>query len=200
MSEKRLLNTKNMAKIAILAVLAFILMYLEFPLPFIAPPFYKLDFSEVPVLIGGFAMGPLAAVLIEFIKILLKILFKGTTTAYVGELANFVCGCAMACPAAYVYFKNKHRKQAIKGLILGSICLVVVGFLLNVYVVIPAYINIAGYPEDAIIEMGQAIFPNIDSITKLVAYCTTPFNIIKALLLSLITILLYKRVSPLLHK
>ena len=103
MKKERFLTTARMTRIAILGACAFILMYFEIALPFIAPTFYKLDFSEIPVLIGGFALGPLSAVVIELIKILLKLLFKPTTTAFVGELANFLVGCAFAVPAALYY-------------------------------------------------------------------------------------------------
>ena len=196
MKKERFLTTARMTRIAILGVCAFILMYFEFALPFIAPSFYKLDFSEIPVLIGGFALGPLSAVLIEFIKILLKLLFKPTTTAFVGELANFLVGCAFAVPAALYYKKNRTRKGAMFALLIGVLCMAAAGFVINLWLVIPAYVSIMHFPLEAIIGAGQAIFPVVDSVFMLVLCCTTPFNLIKGVLLSVITVLLYKRISP----
>ena len=196
MKKERFLTTARMTRIAILGVCAFILMYFEIALPFIAPTFYKLDFSEIPVLIGGFALGPLSAVVIELIKILLKLLFKPTTTAFVGELANFLVGCAFAVPAALYYQKNRTKKGALISLLIGTLCMALAGFAVNLWLVIPAYVSIMHFPLEAIIGAGAAIFPVVDSVFMLVLCCTTPFNLIKGILLSILTFLLYKRISP----
>ena len=196
MKKEKFLTTARMTRIAILGVCAFILMYFEIALPFIAPTFYKLDFSEIPVLIGGFALGPLSAVVIELIKILLKLLFKPTTTAFVGELANFLVGCAFAVPAALYYQKNRTKKGALVSLLIGTVCMALVGFAVNLWLVIPAYVSIMNFPLEAIIGAGAAIFPVVDSVFMLVLCCTTPFNLIKGILLSILTVLLYKRISP----
>ena len=196
MKKERFLTTARMTRIAILGACAFILMYFEIALPFIAPTFYKLDFSEIPVLIGGFALGPLSAVVIELIKILLKLLFKPTTTAFVGELANFLVGCAYAVPAALYYQKNRTRKGALISLLIGTLCMALAGFAVNLWLVIPAYVSIMHFPLEAIIGAGAAIFPVVDSVFMLVLCCTTPFNLIKGILLSILTFLLYKRISP----
>lgn len=116
-----------MAKVGMLGALATVLMVVEFPLPFLAPPFYKLDFSEVPVLIGGFAMGPAAAALIEFIKVLLHMLIKGSSTAGVGDFANFLIGCSMAIPAAFIYRRHKTKNTAIVGMTVGTVCMMIIG-------------------------------------------------------------------------
>ena len=96
-------KVRTLAQIAMLGAVATVLMLVEFPLPFIAPPFYELDFSEVPILVGAFAMGPLAGVAIEAIKILLNFVINGTITAGVGEFANFILGCAFLLPASLIY-------------------------------------------------------------------------------------------------
>ncbi len=194
-----LMNTRSLAKIAILGVIAFVLMLFEFPLP-IAPSFYKMDFSEAAVLMAGFAMGPAAAVWTEGLKILLNLLFNGTITMGVGEFANFCIGCALCVPAAMIYQKNKSKSSAIRGLIVGTLFMTCAGVLLNYFVAIPAFVKIAHFPMDAIIGMGQAIFPVIDNSLKLVLLCVTPFNLIKGAAVSLVTLLLYKHISPLLHK
>ena len=196
---KKEFDIKTIAKIAILAAIAVVLMLVDFPLP-VAPSIYKLDFSEVPVLIGAFALGPWQACCIEFVKILLNFFLTGTFTAGIGELANFLMGCAFVVPAGIIYKHNKSRQSAIKGLITGTIFMVLAGDLLNYFVLIPAYVNIVHYPLEAIIAAGQEIFPFVTSQLTLVLVCVTLFNTIKGILVSLITTILYKRVSPLLHK
>ena len=192
-------SVKTIAKVAILAAIAEILMLIEFPLP-IAPSFYKMDFSEVAVLIAGFALGPVEAVMVEGVKILLNFLFTGSSTMGVGELANFIIGCAFAVPASIIYRKNKSKKNAIIGMFVGTLCMTVAGVLLNWLVLIPAYVALAGFPMEAILGMGQAIHSSINSVLSLVLLCVTPFNLIKGGLVSLITMLLYKHISPLLHR
>lgn len=198
MSEKSNFNIKTIAKIAILAAVAVVLMLFDFPLP-IAPSFYKLDFSEVPVLIGAFALGPWQAACIEFVKIMLNFLFNGTFTAGIGELANFLMGCAFVVPAGIIYKKDKTKAGALKALVIGTLFMVIAGDLLNYFVLIPAYVNIVHYPLEAIIAAGQEKIPFVNSQLTLVLVCVTLFNLIKGILVSLITALLYKRVSPLLH-
>ena len=188
-----------MAKVGVLSAMATVLMLFEFPLP-IAPSFYELDFSEVPVLIGSFALGPLAGVLIEFIKILINLLINGTDTFFVGELANFLMGCAFVLPAALVYCRKKTLKRAIVGMAVGTLSLVLVGAFCNYFLMIPAYVHLAGYPMDAIIGMGAAVNPAIKDLLTLIIIAVIPFNLIKGVLCSLLTGLLYKRVSHLLHK
>ncbi|MFV0380480.1 MAG: ECF transporter S component [Anaerorhabdus sp.] len=188
---------KRMTKIAILSVIAFVLMIFEFPLP-IAPSFYKMDFSEVAVLIGGFALGPLAAVSIESLKILFNVLYNGSTTGYVGEIANLLIGIALVVPASYYYFKlNKTFKGAVYGLILGSISMVIIGGLLNYFIILPMYSNY-GFPIEQIVLLGQNIFPYIKDSLTFVLFATSPFNALKAVMVSIVTIIMYKRVSPLL--
>lgn len=200
MNTRKIFNIKTMAKISFLAAIAFILMYFDFPIPFLAPTFYKIDFSEVAVLVGGFALGPLAAMIIEGLKIFLYVLFKGTGTAYVGEFANFLIGCALVVPASYYYQKNRSKKNAVIGLIIGSILMTVTGLILNYFVLIPAYSIFFGLDLDTIIKMGAAIIPIINDKFSFVLLATTPFNIVKAVVVSVLTILLYKHISPLLKK
>jgi riboflavin transporter FmnP len=198
-SKNKFLTTRNIAKLAILSAIAFVLMLIEFPLPF-APSFYKLDFSEAAVLMGGFSMGPLAAVVIEGLKIVLHLLFKGTITMGVGELANFLIGCALCVPASIIYVKQKNRRNAIIGMAVGTVCMTIAGVMLNIYVLIPAYVAFANFPLDGIIGMGTKIFPAIHDVVTLALICVTPFNLLKGALVSVITTVLYKHVSPLLHR
>ena len=200
MTNRKFFNIKTMAKVSILAAIAFILMEFDFPIPFIAPPFYKLDFSEVAVLIGGFAMGPRAGVAIEAMKVFLSCLFFGSGTAYVGELANFVMGCAFILPAAWYYRRHKNLKSALIGMILGTLCLMLVGGLTNYFVMLPAYSFFFNMPLEAIISMGAKVVPFVDNAFTLVLFCTTPFNLIKGIVTSLLVFLLYKHISPILHR
>lgn len=187
------------AKVAVLSAIAAVLMLLEFPLPF-APPFYKLNFSEIAVLIAGFALGPLAGVLTELIKIILNLLFNWTDTAFVGELSNFLMGVAFVLPASLIY---KHRKTlggAVIGMAAGTVSLAIVSALANYYLMIPAYIRFMGFSMDTIIQMGTQVNPGITDLWTLILFATVPFNLVKGVLSSLLTALIYKRVSPILHK
>lgn len=191
--------TSIIAKVAVLGAVAFVIMLAEIPLPFF-PPFYKLDFSEVVVLMGGFALGPLPAVAIEALKIILNLMFTGTMTAYVGEIANFLIGLSFVLPAVIIYHRNKTRQNAIRGLLIGSVCLIVVGALLNGLVLLPAYSYFYHMPMDALIGMGSALIPAIRDRLTFVLFATAPFNLIKAVVTCLLTIALYKRISPILHR
>ncbi len=189
------MSVSKMTKIAMLSVLAFVLMQFELILP-IFPSFLKIDVSDLPALIGAFAMGPFAGIAIEAVKNLLHLM--QTTTGGVGELANFVIGCSLAVPAAIIYKKHKSKKSAIVGLTVGTIAMTIVGALANYFVMIPFYT--AFMPIDAIIELGTIINPNIISVETLVLFGIVPFNIFKGIVLSVLTLLLYKRISPILHK
>lgn len=186
-------------KVSILAAIAFVLMMFEIPLP-IAPSFYKMGLDEVAVLMAGFALGPWAAVATEGLKILLNLLFQGTTTAGVGELTNFVLGLLYVLPASVYYQHHKNRKGAVIGLILGTVSLAVFGAALNYFVSLPMYSYFYGLPLDAIVGMGHAINPMIDGKLTFCLFAVLPFNLIKGTVCGLVTLLLYKRVSPLLHK
>mgnify|MGYP003770216035 CR=1 FL=1 len=197
--EVKLMTTKNMAKMGILGAVSGLLMLLEIPLPF-APSFYEVDLSEVAVLLGAFAMGPVAGIIIEAIKILINFVITGTTTAGVGELANFIIGCCLVVPAGIMYRKNKNVRNAIIGMLAGIICMTIAGAILNYFVLIPVYAKAFGMPIDTIIAMGTKLNPKIDSLWDLILLANVPFNIIKGVLSSLLTFLLYKRLSPILHK
>ena len=191
------MKTRNMVSIAMLAAVAVVLMLFEFPLPFL-PPFYKIDASELPVIIGAFAMGPWAGALIELIKILLNLLLDGTTTAFVGEFANFLIGCSYVVPASLVYYYRKSKKNAVLGLVLGTVTCAVVGCLLNAYLLLPAYSKAFKMDIEALIAMGTAANKAIDSMFTFVLFATAPLNILKCGLVSVFTMLIYKPISRIL--
>ncbi|MBP3728872.1 MAG: ECF transporter S component [Lachnospiraceae bacterium] len=196
--EKKILSTRNMVVIAILGAAAGLLMLVELPLTFVAPNFYKLDISELPVMIGTFALGPWAGVLIELVKLLVKFVIKGSSTGGVGELANFLIGCAMVIPAGILYRLRKTKKQAVLALLFGTLSMALAGMVMNAVVLLPFYANIM--PLDTIISLGTAIFPQVNSVWSFALWCVVPFNLIKGLLISVLTMLLYKRVSRLIKE
>ena len=191
-------SVRYMARVAVLTAIASVLMLLEFPLWF-APGFYKLDISEAVILMGGFAMGPGAAILIEFLKNLINILLNGTTTAYIGELANFITGCSFVVPAALIYKYHKNKKGALISMVVGSLSLMMIGSLLNYFVLIPAFSQFYNLPIENIISMGAAVNPLVSDLKSLVVCAVAPFNLVKGIVCSTLAMLLYKRVSKILH-
>ena len=196
MPTKRQVSTaRRISIIGICSALATVLHILDFPLPFIAPEFYKLDLSELPVLLCGFFLGPSATGACEAVKILLKLLLKGTSTAFVGDFANFAVGCSLVLPAVIVYHTQKTRKSALMGLILGTIVLTVFGSAFNAIYLLPKFSQLYGIPLDAIIGMGSKINSSITSISTFVMLAVAPLNLIKGISVSVLTMLLYKRVA-----
>ena len=196
MAEKRTVSTaRRVSIIGICAAIATVLHMLDFPLLFIAPEFYKLDFSELPVLLCGFFLGPSATVACEGIKILLKLLLKGTSTAFVGDFANFVVGCSLVLPATVFYHLHKSKQSAVIGLVLGSLCITVFGSAFNAIYLLPKFAQLYGIPLEAIIGMGAKIHGSVNSVTSFVFFCVAPLNLLKAAMVSVLTMLLYKRVA-----
>ncbi len=198
---RQVTKTRRMCITAICGAIAAILHIFDFPVPFLAPGFYKLDFSEVPIMLCGFYLGPSAAVTCEAVKILLKLLLKGTSTAFVGDFANFAVGCSLVLPAAILYHRKKSRKSAFIGLLLGTIVLTVFGSAFNGIYLIPRFSALYGLPIDAIVGMGTKINPGITSLSTLVLFAVVPLNLIKGISVLILTLLLYKRVArPLFEK
>lgn len=190
-------STKELTSIGMLGAIAVVLMLFEIPLPF-APSFYEIDFSEVPVLIGCFAMGPIAGVFIEAIKIILNLVINGTVTAGIGEAANFVIGCALCIPASIIYRRKKTRKGAIIGMVVGTLVMTISGCFINAYVMLPTYAKAFQLPIDALVEMGHAINANITDLFSFVMLAVVPFNLLKGVLVSIIVLLIYKKISVIL--
>lgn len=196
MKQKKM-STKNLVLMAMLGALGGVLMLFEVPLVFLAPSFYGLDFSEVPVLVGTFAMGPLAGVIIEFVKIIMKVILKPTTTGFVGEFANFVIGCSLVVPAGMIYHAKKSKKSAICGMITGTIIMTIAGVAVNALIMLPFYSKVM--PLDSILALGAAIHPAVNSIWTFAIICVGPFNLVKGAAVSFVTQLVYKRISNLIH-
>lgn len=193
----KILTTRKIAMIGMFGALAGVLMLLEIPMPF-APAFYKLDLSELPVLICGFAFGPVSGILTEFVKIVVKLLFKPTSTAFVGELANFCVGCSMILPATLIYHAKKKKTTAIIGCVVGTITMTVFGTLFNAIYLLPTFAIMYGMPLEGIIGMGTVLNANVTDIFTFVCFCVAPLNIIKGAADCAVTILIYKDLSPIL--
>lgn len=197
MMERKLLNTKNVVLMGMFGALAAVLMLFEVPLPFLAPSFYGLDFAEVPMLVGTFALGPAAGIVMQIVKILIKLILKPTSTGFVGEFANVVMSCALILPAGFIYRFKKSKTGAVAGMAVGTVLMAVVGVVMNALVMIPFYSNFM--PIDTIIKAGAAVNPAVSSVWTLAIFCVGPFNLVKGALTSMITAVNYKRISVLIH-
>lgn len=171
-------------------------MLIDFPIA-IAPNFYKLDLGDLPCLIGAFALGPVPALFIQIVKIIVKLLLKPTSTAFVGEMAAFICSSALTVTAGFVYSKKKNKENAVKGMILGTLIMSVVATAANYLFIIPAYVQMFHMPLESIIGMGHEIFPAVTDKFSFVLCCVLPFNLIKAAIVDVLTFILYKHISPL---
>ena len=192
-------TTHNLTVAAMLSAVAFILMFIEFPIPMLIPAFIKMDFSDLPALLGAFALGPVYGVIISFMKNLLHIVIKGTSTACVGELSNFILGAIFSAVAGYLYKHHKSRKTAIIGAVAGAVAMGVLSVPSNYFVVYPAYVQFYHMPLEAILGMYQAILPSANSLIKCLIIFNMPFTLVKGLLDALICMLIYKPLSPILH-
>ena len=193
-------RTHKLTVTAMLSAVAFILMFIEFPIPALSPSFVKLDISDLPELLAAFSLGPVYGVAVTFLKNLLHIVFKGTSSAYVGELCNFLLGAVFSLVAGFIYQRKKSRKSALIGAVVGAALMAIVSVPLNYFVVYPAYVVCYGMPLEAIIGMYQAILPSSDSLIKCLTIFNMPFTFCKGMLDVLLCFLIYKPLSPLLHK
>lgn len=184
---------RYMTVTAMLSAVAFILMFLDFSVPFM-PEFIKMDLSELPALIGSFAMGPACGVMICLIKNLLHLLI--TTTGGVGELSNFILGVAFVLPAGLIYRYKKSRKNALLGSLLGAVVMGAISVVSNYFLVYPVYYNFL--PEDMVLSAYQVILPSMQNILQCLICFNMPFTIVKGLFSVLITFLIYKQISPIL--
>jgi len=198
MKQKEIFTVKNVVLIAMFSALAAVLETIQVPVPF-APPFYKLDFAELPVLIGGFAMGPIPAVLIAVVKNLLKILINGTSTYYVGELGNIIGSCMFSVPAALIYGRHKTKKTAMAALSVGVITAVIGAVFVNCFITLPFYAKVAFGGIENIIAMGTKVNPAITNLYTFAVFAIIPFNLLKCTLNAVVTVLVYKHVSVVIH-
>lgn len=193
MKEKKI---KKMAVVAIFGSLAFVLMFFSFSIPILSP-FAEIDFSAVLELMGGFLLGPVGGIEIIVLKLVLKLLFKGTSSMFTGEIQNLILEIAFVVPASLFYKKHMTKKGAVFGLVIGGIISIITAIFTNIFIILPFYMELYGMDWNAIISMFSNINPLINSIPTIIIFSIVPFNIISRVLTSLITFVLYKRVSKL---
>lgn len=186
-------NTRSIVMTALLGAVASVLMFFSFSVPFM-PSFIKMDLSEMPALIAAFSMGPLSGAAVCLIKNVVNVF--STTTAGVGELCNFLLGVAFVVPAGFIYKFKKNRLGALIGSLTGSVAMAVIGLPLNYFVTYPLYIKM-GFPLDIIIGMYQDILPSVDGLLMCLIVFNLPFTLLRGIIDSALTFLIYKRISQL---
>lgn len=185
---------RRLTTAALCGAVAFVLMYFSFSIPLLSP-FAEFDLSALPELIGGFILGPVGAIEIITVKIVLKLLFKGSVSLLTGEITAFILSLSHVMPALFYYRHHRTKKGAALGLALGTLCCVVVSVFTNVYVTFPLYIRLYGMNWEGIISACSAVNPWIDSVPTMVAFSVIPFNLLSRSVTSLITLLVYKKLS-----
>lgn len=196
--EKVRFTTQKLTLIGMFGAVSAILMTLDFPVPFF-PPFVKMDFSELPIIIGGYIMGPLAGFMIILIKVLLNFLFTGSGTMGVGELANFLGSVFYMIPAALIYNNMKTKKGAEISLVVATLSTTVYSIFGNLFLIFPTYCKLLGVSMNDIVKMSAAVNPLIKDVPTLMVIGMVPFNLLKYSVTSVITFLLYKRIKKILH-
>ena len=197
MKKTKFLSTSKLVKISILSAIGYILMFISVPLPMLFPEFLKIDISDLTALLGGISLGPMAGVTIAFLKNLLQFITGMSTTGGVGEFANFLIGGSFVFTVSYIYSKKRNIQGVIIGLVSGIVVMTVVGCIANYFIILPFYATI-GWSIDAVVSMGAAINPAIDSKMSFIIWMIAPFNILKSGLMSLLTLPMYKKTEKIL--
>lgn len=191
------LNVRALTVTAVMGALSTVLMMIEFSVP-IMPAFIKLDFSELPALITGFAYGPLWGIAVCFIKNFIHVFVS--STGAIGEVSNFILGAVFVGIAGLIYKKNKNKRSALVSCLIASAVMSVFSVFSNYFVVYPLYIKVLGMTEEMIMDMYQAILPSVDNLFEAIAIFNLPFNFVKMIIVSLMCFAIYKRISPILKK
>ena len=192
-------NLRRMTVASLFGAIAFVLMFFSFGIPLISP-FAEFDLSALPELIGGYVLGPLGAVYIIIIKLLLKLLFQGTSSMFTGEIQNLTLSLSYVLPSILYYRKHRTKKGAITGLVIGSVISIIMAVFTNIYLIFPAYIKLYGMNWDGIIEICAAANPMIKNIPTFLAFSVIPFNVISRFVSSGVAVLVYKKISVPLKK
>lgn len=187
-------KARRLTMVTLMATISFLFMYFSFSIPILSP-FAEFDASPIPEVIGGFILGPLGAVEIISVKLLLKLVFQGSESMLVGELQNFLLSITYVVPAVLYYYKHKTKNGAIIGLVIGSVLSVVVAVFTSVYMIFPAYMTLYGMNWEGIVEVCSAVNPIIHDVPTMVAFSVIPFNVISRTVVSCITVVIYKKVS-----
>ena len=191
---KKVLTTKNLTMIAMLSAIAAVLMIFEIQLPF-SPSFVKFDFSDLPVMLGGFLIGPFAGGIIAFMKILLHFLLNGTTSFFVGDLSNLLLTLSFVLPASFIYQQKKTKKTAIQGLLVSIICTSLLAIIFNLFLIFPLYLKVLNLKMVDLINMIHVVNPLVKDVFTMIVFSLLPFNFFKYSIVSMITMLSYKKLS-----
>ncbi len=187
-------RARTVAFVGVLGALSCVLMMLRFPVPFV-PSFYEFDISELPALFAGFYLGPVSGCGVVVVKIVLKLIFQGTSTAFVGDLSNLIGSICFILPASLIYRRMHTKKGAKIALVVSTVFVSIIYVFLNAYIMIPLFVELYGMPLQAIIDMGHAVNPFVHDVLTLVIFAVFPFNLFKHGITALLTYLLYKRVG-----
>lgn len=196
--ENRIFTTSTLVKVGILSAIGYILMFISVPIPALFPDFLKIDISDITALLGGMALGPVAGITIAFLKNLLQFITGFSTTGGVGELANFIIGGSFVWVVSFAYSKRNDIKGVIVGLLLGIVVMTIVGCVANYLIILPFYSTIM--PIEEVINMGAVINPLIVDKVTFILWIIAPFNLLKAVLMSLVTLPIYKKTEKVLNK
>lgn len=196
---KAKISTRTLCFVGLFGALSAILMMFKIPL-FFAPAFMKLDFAELPCILGGFMFGPIAGVAIVLVKLVLNILLNGSDSMYVGEISNLILSSTYVLTASLLYRGHKTKKRAAVSLFVSIIVTAVVSVISNTYFTFPAYATVYGLEMESIVDMASAINPLVKDATTMMVFSVFPFNIVKFGLVSLITFLVYKKIHVFIKK
>lgn len=191
---KKKINARMIAVVGVLTAVAVVLQYLEISIP-IVPSFLKLDFSDLPALLGAFAFGPLAGVLIQLLKNLIHLAVS--QSGFVGELSNFLLGAAFVLTAGWIYKCKKTKARALLAGLIGAAAMAIVSVPVNYFLIYPLYYNVIGIPEAAVLGMYQLILPSVNGIFKALLIFNLPFTLVKGLISVAVSMLIYKPLSRL---
>lgn len=194
MNTKKRINARMIAVVGVLTAVAVVLQYLEISIP-IVPSFLKLDFSDLPALLGAFAFGPLAGVLIQLLKNLIHLAVS--QSGFVGELSNFLLGATFVLVAGLIYQHKKTKVNALLAGVFGAAAMALVSVPLNYFVIYPLYYSVLGFPEQAVLGMYQAILPSVGNMLEALLIFNLPFTLVKGLISVAVSMLIYKPLSPL---
>lgn len=191
---KKVLTTKNLTMIAMFSAISAVLMVFEIQLPF-SPSFVKFDFSDLPVMLGGFLIGPFAGGIIVFMKILLHFLLNGTTSFFVGDLSNLLLTLSFVLPASFIYQQKKTKKTTIQGLLVSIICTSLLAIIFNLFLIFPLYLKVLNLKMVDLINMIHVVNPLVKDVFTMIFFSLLPFNLFKYSIVSMITMLSYKKLS-----
>lgn len=192
------MKVRTIAFVGLMGAVSAVLMLFRFPIPFM-PPFMSFDLSGLMEMMGGFMFGPFAAVCIIIVKIMLQLVIQGSFSLGTGEIQNFILSSCYVLPALFIYHRNKTKKTAAAGMAVSTIFVSVVAVFTNLYLIIPFYVKLFGMTMDEIIGMCSAVNPAMKNVMTMALFGILPFNLIKYGVTSIVTFIVYKRLSKLIR-